>query len=341
MPKDKPVLILGIETSCDETSVAVASGERDILSNIVVSSLHLHKKYGGIVPEIACRHHTENINIVLEKALKTAKVNLSDIKAVSVTQGPGLVGALLVGISMAKAIAYSLSIPVIPLNHLHGHLYAALLGDECPLFPATGLVVSGGHTSLVSMKDIDSLQFMGQTRDDACGEAFDKVSKILGLGYPGGPAIEKQAKAGRQGNVKFTRSYLENDTMDFSFSGIKTAVLYLVQSMKGKGFKIPVADICREFQDAVFDMIIAKTRICCEKNKSKSLLIGGGVSCNQELLCRLESLCSELDIKLFAPPKGMSLDNAAMIAALGSYRYNRKKFNGMDFNVEPNMGFLC
>jgi N6-L-threonylcarbamoyladenine synthase len=340
MPKDKPVLILGIETSCDETSVAVASGERDVLSNIVVSSLHLHKKYGGIVPEIACRHHTENISIVLEKALKAAKVNLSDIKAVSVTQGPGLVGALLVGISMAKAIGYSLNIPVIPLNHLHGHLYAALLGNEYPIFPATGLVVSGGHTSLVHMKSIDCPQLMGQTRDDACGEAFDKVSKILNLGYPGGPVIERQAKKGRQGYIKFTRSYLEKDTMDFSFSGIKTAVLYLVQSMKTKGLTMPVADICREFQDAVFDMIIAKTRMCCEKNKSKSLLIGGGVSCNKELIRRLNILCSELGIKLFIPPRGMSLDNAAMIAALGNYKYNRKKFNGMDFNVEPNINFL-
>jgi N6-L-threonylcarbamoyladenine synthase len=340
MPKDKPIPILGIETSCDETSVAVASGEREVSSNIVISSLHLHKKYGGIVPEIACRHHTENINIVLEKALKTAKVNLSDIKAVSVTQGPGLVGALLVGISMAKAISYSLNIPIIPLNHLHGHLYAALLGMEYPQFPATGLVVSGGHTSLVNMKNIDCLQFMGQTRDDACGEAFDKVSKILGLGFPGGPAIEKRAKAGRHGNIKFTRSYLENDTMDFSFSGIKTAVLYLVQGMKNKGLKIPVADICREFQDAVFDMIIAKTRICCKKNKARSLLVGGGVSCNQELQRRLKGLCSELDIKLFLPPKGMSLDNAAMIATLGSYRYNRKKFGTLNFSVEPNMGFL-
>jgi N6-L-threonylcarbamoyladenine synthase len=340
MPKDKPIPVLGIETSCDETSIAIASGERKILSNIVVSSLHLHKKYGGIVPEIACRHHTENINIVLDKALKSAKVDLSEIEAVSVTQGPGLVGALLVGISMAKAISYSLNIPVIPLNHLHGHLYAALLGDEYPRFPATGLVVSGGHTSLVNIKNIDNLQFMGQTRDDACGEAFDKVSKILGLGFPGGPAIEKQAKSGRPGNIRFTRSYLENDTMDFSFSGIKTAVLYLVQGMKSKRLKVPVSDICREFQDAVFDMIIAKTRICCEKNKSRSLLIGGGVSCNRELLRRLESLCSELGIGLFSPPKGMSLDNAAMIAALGSYRYNRKKFDSLNFNVEPNMGFL-
>ena len=340
MSKDKLIPILGIETSCDETSVAIASGEKTILSNIVVSSLRLHKKYGGIVPEIACRHHTENINIVLDKALKSAKMTIGDIKAVSVTQGPGLVGALLVGISMAKAIGYSLNIPVIPLNHLHGHLYAALLGDGYPAeFPATGLIVSGGHTSLVHMKDIDNLQFMGQTRDDACGEAFDKVSKILGLGFPGGPIIEKRAESGAPKKINFTRSYLEGNTMDFSFSGIKTAVLYLVQGMKNKGLKIPVSDICRGFQDAVFDMLIVKTRMCCQKNDSKSLLVGGGVSANYELRRRLEALCGELNVKLFLPPEGMSLDNAAMIAALGSYRYNRKKFGDPNFTVQPNLGF--
>ncbi|TRZ52191.1 MAG: tRNA (adenosine(37)-N6)-threonylcarbamoyltransferase complex transferase subunit TsaD [Dehalococcoidia bacterium] len=340
MQKDKTIPILGIETSCDETSVAIASGEKNILSNVVVSSLHLHRKYGGIVPEIACRHHTENINIILDKALKSAKMDLEDIKAVSVTQGPGLVGALLVGISMAKAISYSLNIPIIPLNHLHGHLYAALLGNGCPQFPATGLIVSGGHTNLVNMIDIDNLQFMGQTRDDACGEAFDKVSKILGLGFPGGPSIEKRAEKGDPEKINFTRSYLESNTMDFSFSGIKTAVLYLVQGMKNKKVKPPVSDICRGFQDAVFDMLIAKTRICCQKNNSKSLLVGGGVSANKELRRRLDRLCSELSIRLFLPPKGMSLDNAAMIAALGSYRYNRGKFGDPYFTVQPNLGFL-
>jgi N6-L-threonylcarbamoyladenine synthase len=340
MIKHKSIPILGIETSCDETSVAIASGEKTILSNIVVSSLHLHKKYGGIVPEIACRHHTENINIVLDKALKRAKMKLSDIRAVSVTQGPGLVGALLVGISMAKAISYSLKIPIIPLNHLHGHLYAALLTGKTPLFPATGLVISGGHTILLDMKDIDSIEFMGQTRDDAAGEAFDKASKVLGLGFPGGPAIEKRAKKGTPGRIQFTRSYLEEDTMDFSFSGIKTAVLYLVQRMNSKGLKIPTADICREFQDAIFDMIVVKTKICCKKNRSKSLLVGGGVSCNEELRRRLRNLCKELGIKLFLPPAGMSLDNAAMIAALGSYRYKRGKIGDLNFTVDPNMGFL-
>jgi N6-L-threonylcarbamoyladenine synthase len=331
--------ILGIETSCDETSIAVVSGERNILSNIVVSSLHLHRKYGGIVPEIACRHHTELINIVLDKALKSAKIRLNDIKAVSVTQGPGLVGALLVGISLAKAISYSLKIPIIPVNHLHGHLYAALFSNEYPQFPATGLIVSGGHTSLVYMKDIDDVKLMGQTRDDACGEAFDKVSKILGLGFPGGPAIEKKAKKGDSKKILFPRSYLEKDTLDFSFSGIKTSVLYLAQSLKNQKKKMPLEDICAGFQEAVFDMIINKTRICCQMKKTKSLLIGGGVTANSALKSRIENLCSDLSIKPFFPRKGLSLDNAAMIAGLGSYKYNRGRFGDRNFTVEPNLVF--
>jgi N6-L-threonylcarbamoyladenine synthase len=330
--------VLGIETSCDETSVAIASGEMSILSNVVVSSQRFHKKYAGIVPEIACRHHVENINVVLDKALRQAKVDLSDIKAVSVTQGPGLIGALLVGISMAKAISYCLGIPIIPVNHLHGHLYAALLSaGRVPRFPATGLIVSGGHTSLVEMKDIDNLRLMGQTRDDACGEAFDKAARVLGLGYPGGPSIERLAAKGRPEKIGFTRSYLEEGSMDFSFSGIKTAVLNLVRGADAKS--IPAADICREFQDTVFDVIIEKTRRCCLKNRSKSLLAGGGVSANNELRRRLKVLCDREGIDLLVPVRDMSLDNAAMIAGLGSYRYNRKKFGRLDFAAMADMPF--
>ncbi|MDD5504916.1 MAG: tRNA (adenosine(37)-N6)-threonylcarbamoyltransferase complex transferase subunit TsaD [Candidatus Omnitrophica bacterium] len=336
--KKNNALILGIETSCDETSAAVACGEKNILSNVVVSSLRFHKKYSGVVPEIACRHHAENINIVLDKALKQAKAGLSDIKAVSVTQGPGLIGALLVGVSMAKALSYCLRIPIIPVNHLHGHLYAALLStDKAARFPATGLVVSGGHTTLVHMRGIDNLKLMGQTRDDACGEAFDKAARVLGLGYPGGPVIEKLAAKGRPGKIRFTRPFLEAGSMDFSFSGIKTSVLNLVRGMKGK--PCSTADICREFQDAVFDVIIEKTRICCLKNRSESLLVGGGVSANGQLRKRLKILCDREGIDLFLPARGMSLDNAAMIAALGSYKYNRHIFGSLDFTAMSDMPF--
>lgn len=333
------MLILGIETSCDETSIAVSSGAKKILSNVVVSSLHLHRHYGGIVPEIACRHHTELINIILDKALKKAKVKLKDINAISVTQGPGLVGALLVGISLAKALSYSLKIPILPVNHLHGHIYAAALGKKRVRFPALGLIVSGGHTSLVFIKDMSSPKLLGQTRDDACGEAFDKVAKILNLGFPGGPVIEKYAKRGDSAKIRFPRSYLQKDTFDFSFSGIKTAVLYFTQTLKNERKKLPVADICAGFQEAVFDMLVNKTRLCCIKKKPKSLLIGGGVSVNNSLRSRLNTLASDLDMDIFFPPEGMSLDNAAMIAGLGSYLYEKKGFVRPDFNVEPGLNF--
>ncbi len=333
------MLVLGIETSCDETSIAIASGERQILSNIVVSSLHLHKRYGGIIPEIACRHHTELINLVLAKALKKAKVRLSDIDAISVTQGPGLVGALLVGISLAKALSYSLKIPIIPLNHLHGHIYAATLHNKEVRFPSIGLIVSGGHTSLVDIKDIGNLRLLGQTRDDACGEAFDKVAKILRLGFPGGPVIEKYAEKGDCEKIEFPRSYLSKDTFDFSFSGIKTAVLYFVDKLRKKRQKLPVSDICAGFQEAVFDMLLNKTRACCKSSKAKSLLIGGGVSANKMLRKRLEDLSDGLGIEALFPPEGMSMDNAAMIASLGCYMYSRKRFGDYSFTAKPNLNF--
>lgn len=333
------MLVLGIETSCDETSIAVASGEKQILSNIVVSSLHLHKKYGGIVPEIACRHHTELINFVLDKALKKARIDLSDLDAISVTQGPGLVGALLIGISLAKALAYSLKIPIIALNHLHGHIYAATINEKRIRFPSVGLIVSGGHTSLVGINDLEKPKLLGQTRDDACGEAFDKVGKILGLGFPGGPIIERQAEKGDCKKINFPRSYLTKDTFDFSFSGIKTAVLYFVENLKKKRQKLPLADICASFQDAAFDMLLYKTRACCQSRKAKSLLIGGGVSANAALRKRLNGLGNDLNIEISFPPRGMSMDNAAMIAGLGCYMYDKGKFGDYSFTAEPNLNF--
>lgn len=333
------MLVLGIETSCDETAAAVASGEKEILSNVVVSSLKLHKRYGGIVPEIACRHHTELINIVLDKALKKAKASLNDIDAVSVTQGPGLVGALLVGISLAKALSYSLHIPVIPLNHLHGHLYAATLNKSPVKFPAAGLIISGGHTSLVYVKDMRTPRLLGQTRDDACGEAFDKVAKILRLGFPGGPVIERYAQKAGGSGISFPRSYLEKDTYDFSFSGIKTAVLYFTEELKKRRKRVPVADICAGFQEAVFDMVLNKTRLCCRQKQVKSLLVGGGVSANNYLRKRLSALGADLGIDVIFPPKGMSLDNAAMIAGLGSYMYKRRAFGSGPFTVEAGLNF--
>lgn len=332
------MLVLGIETSCDETSVAVVSNGKIILSNIISSSLPFHKRYGGIIPEIACRHHTELINIVLDKALRKAGVSLKDIDAISVTQGPGLTGALLVGISMAKALSYSLKIPLIAVNHLQAHLYSAMMNLKEPLLPALGLVVSGGHSLLVYMEEVDKIKLLGQTRDDACGEAFDKVAKILGLGFPGGPIIEKRAKKGDAKKIRFPRTYLEECGYDFSFSGIKTAVLYYVQDLKKASRGIPVADICAGFQEAVIDMLLEKTEAALRKKKIKTLLIGGGVSANRALRSRLAATAAPLGIEVFFPPPGMYTDNAAMVAGLGCHLYNSKRFSDYTLTAEPGLG---
>jgi N6-L-threonylcarbamoyladenine synthase len=330
------MLILGIETSCDETSAAVVADGKNIISNVVASSLPLHKKYGGVVPEIACRHHTELINIVLKKAIKSAGVSLKDIDGISVTQGPGLVGALLVGISLAKALSYSLKVPLIAVNHLSAHLYSSMMDSRPYQLPCVGLIVSGGHSSLVYIKDTDDIKLLGQTRDDACGEAFDKVAKILKLGFPGGPIIEKMAKKGDPRAIRFPRTHLDKDTFDFSFSGIKTAVLYYVQALEREKKKIPVYDICAGFQDALIDMLLDKTRACLIAKGSKMLLVGGGVSANTALRDRLTHMSSSLGVEVLFPAKGLYTDNAAMVAGVGFHLYNKKRFSDYTITAEPN-----
>ncbi|MFH1867445.1 MAG: tRNA (adenosine(37)-N6)-threonylcarbamoyltransferase complex transferase subunit TsaD [Candidatus Omnitrophota bacterium] len=333
-------LILGIETSCDETSVSVVADGKKILSNVISSSLHLHKKYGGVVPEIACRHHTELINIVLDKALKKAKISLDDIDAVSVTQGPGLVGALLIGISLAKSLSYALDIPLIGINHLQAHLYSPMMNEQAPELPAVGLIVSGGHSSLVYISTSGNTKLLGQTRDDACGEAFDKVAKILNLGFPGGPVVEKKAREGDPKKIRFPRTFLEKNSLDFSFSGIKTSVLYFVQDLKKRKIKIQVSDICAGFQEAMVDMLTKKAERACMGRDVKTLLIGGGVSANGFLRERLKQMAESLSIKVFFPPKGMYMDNAAMVAGLGYHLYKKGVFNDYALSAEPNMNFL-
>jgi len=331
--------ILGIETSCDETAIAVAVDKKHLLSNIIVSSLHLHKRYGGVVPEIACRHHTELINIILDKALKKAKVSLGDIDAVSVTRGPGLVGSLLVGISLAKALSYSLKIPIIAINHLHAHLYSPFMNEDEVKLPAVGLIVSGGHSSLVYIKDIEKIELLGQTRDDACGEAFDKVAKILDLGFPGGPVIEKTARKGNPEKIEFPRTYLKKGSLDFSFSGIKTAVLYYVDGLKKKKERVNIPDVCAGFQAACFDMLLKKTEDAIIRKRPKSIVIGGGVSANSLLRQRLKGLADSLGVDIFFPPKGMHTDNAGMVAALGAYLYQRGKATRENFSAEAGLNF--
>ncbi|MEK6715343.1 MAG: tRNA (adenosine(37)-N6)-threonylcarbamoyltransferase complex transferase subunit TsaD [Candidatus Omnitrophota bacterium] len=326
------MLTLGIETSCDETSVSVVENGKNVLSNIVSSSLSLHKKYGGVIPEIASRAQLEFIYPAACQALTQAKVSIGDIGLVSVTYGPGLNGSLLVGLSFAKAISFAQNIPLIGIDHIKAHLYAPLLCQKIG-FPFVGLVVSGGHTSLFLVKDFDNFTLLGQTVDDAIGEAFDKVAKILGLGYPGGPLIEKIALKGNP-EMRFSCGNLEKK-FDFSFSGIKTAVLYRV---KGQGVRVKQeykADIAYAFQEAVFDDIAKKSILACVMKRTNSLVVGGGVACNKRLRQKLHTLASTHNIKVYLAKPEYCLDNAAMVAGLGYRLYKKGMSSRLTLNTEP------
>ncbi len=336
-------LVLGIETSCDETGAAVTSGRR-VLSNIVTSSLHLHKKYGGVVPEIASRYHVEYIVEVVDEALKAAGKKISDIGLVAVTSGPGLVGALLTGISFAKALSYGRRIPVIGVNHVLAHLYSAFLNEgEIPEFPFVGLVVSGGHTALFHCRDVDRKSLLGQTQDDAVGEAYDKVAKILGLGYPGGPIIEKTARmSDGSAGISFPKSYLGKDSLDFSFSGLKTAVLYYVRKgglreEGGEKSARMTADVCRAFQEAALDVLVEKTVAACARTKSSSVVVGGGVAANKMLREKLAEAGRFNGFKAFFPEFRYCPDNGAMIGVLGQELYKRGYRSDLYLNAEPNL----
>lgn len=328
------MLTLGIETSCDETGVSVVKNGRDILSNTVASSLEFHKRYGGVVPEIATRYHLEVIDYLVKDSLKKSKAELKDIDLVAVTCGPGLVGALLVGVSFAKAMSYSLDIPLIGVNHLWAHLYSGLIGRDVR-FPFIGLVISGGHTSLVFCENSGKFKLLGQTRDDAVGEAFDKVAKVLGLGYPGGPEIEKAARQGDARSIKFAPAYFGGDSYDFSFSGIKTAVLYYIRAHR-LNRKVR-ADIAASFQKAVVDCIVAKAVWACKAKGVKSLVVGGGVSANKLLRQELvrEGCVNGIDVVF--PSFELSLDNAAMVAAMGYRLFKRGARSASDLSAEPNL----
>jgi N6-L-threonylcarbamoyladenine synthase len=320
--------VLGIETSCDETSVAVVKDGGRVLSNTVSSSLSFHSKYGGVIPEIASRMQLETITQVAQDALKAARMSLKDIGLISVTSGPGLLGSLLVGISFAKSLSLSCGKPLIGINHVHSHLYANFLDARGPKLPFVALVVSGGHTSLFYVKDFHKIEVLGETRDDACGEAFDKVAKILGLGYPGGPLIEKMAARGEAGRFKFQCSGTK-DPLDFSFSGIKTAVLYKV---RGKRLKAKEKqDIAASFQEVVTDTLIKKAMLACKNKKVKDLVIGGGVAANNRLRIKFQQEAS--GIKCYFPPKALCIDNAAMIAGFGYQLYIRGQRSGLDLTA--------
>lgn len=313
------MISLGIETSCDETSASLVENGRRILSNVIASSLNLHRKHQGIIPEIASRAHIESISLVVKQALKEAGRKIIDIDLVCVTKGPGLIGSLLVGISFARGLSYALKKPLVGVDHLEAHLYASFLSAE-PALPFIGLVVSGGHTSLFLVKKGFAFKTLGATVDDAAGEAFDKVAAILKLGYPGGPEIERIARSGNPKAVKL--SCMGPQGLDFSFSGIKTAVLYRSQAA---GRRLQPADMAASFQRAVVEALVEKSLLACERNKIKTLVIGGGVSANKYLRNRFNQEAGMRDIKAYFPAPALSLDNAAMIAGLGCQLYKHGK----------------
>jgi N6-L-threonylcarbamoyladenine synthase len=331
-------LILGIESSCDETAASVVAGGRRVLSNIIASQVELHKKYGGVVPEIASRKHLEAVLPTIEEALAEAGVTLQQIDAIAVTHGPGLVGTLLVGLSAAKALAFAADKPLVGVNHLHGHIAANFLVDEPPQFPLVCLVVSGGHTDLIYMEGHGQMELLGRTRDDAAGEAFDKVARSVGLGYPGGPQVEKLAASGDPTAVRLPRARTEGP-YDFSFSGLKTAVLQYVQRT-GPLNDQQRADLAASFQRAVTGVLADKTLEAAKAKGVQQVILAGGVAANGALREAMRIALSPHGIRLGYPPPILCTDNGAMIAAAGHYLYEAGVRSGMDLNAVPSLGLL-
>lgn len=327
------MIVLGIESSCDETACAVVKDGKTILSNVVSSQIDLHRTFGGVVPELACRRHVEVILPVIQEALDQANITLDQIDLIAVTHGPGLIGALLIGLNAAKSLALSLEKPFIGINHIEAHLYAALMSHEStPQFPCIGAVLSGGHTSLVKVHDIGRYETIGETVDDAVGEAFDKVAKILDLPYPGGPEIERLALQGSPKSHIFKAGQVKGRPIDFSFSGLKTAVLYAFKAQNGAKTILEKADIAASFQQAALVDIVNKTVLACELHGCTNVIFGGGVTNNRRLRALFEERAPHL--KLFWPSGGLSLDNAAMIAGLGYHTFF-KRGSGDEMSLEP------
>ncbi len=338
------MLILGLETSCDETAAAVVRDGRDVLSNIVASQQDLHAKFGGVVPEIACRAHIELVTQVIGRALADAAVGASDLDAVAVVNGPGLVGALLIGLTAAKTMAWVHKLPLVPVNHVVAHVYAGCLPPGELEYPAVALVASGGHTVLCHARSPIETEWLGRTIDDAAGEAFDKVAGILGLGYPGGPAIQNAAARGNPSAVRFPRSLLGRDSLDFSFSGLKTAVLYHVCGRDGRERDASslgereIADIAAGFQEAVVDVLVRKSIAACRRMDCPRLAVGGGVAANTPLREKLERAATREDIRLFVPLPRHCTDNAAMVAGLGFHLLRAGRTASLDIDAEPQLG---
>lgn len=329
------VYILGIETSCDETSAAIVKNGREIVSNVVASQMDIHKRFGGVVPEVASRRHVEHMTAVIEEACAKAKVTLDDLAAIAVTKGPGLVGALLIGVAAAKAIAFARHIPLVGVHHIAGHIYANRLIEEIQ-FPSLTLVVSGGHTELILMKTHGEYITLGETRDDAAGEAYDKVARALQLPYPGGPEIDRLAKEG-QANIDFPRAWLEEGSYDFSFSGLKSSVINYLHNAKQKGEDVHVADVAASFQASVVDVLVTKTMQAVQQHHVKQVLLAGGVAANSALRTALQEACDTHNYPLVIPPLALCTDNAAMIASAGYIEWQKGTREAMDLNAYPGL----
>lgn len=331
----KDIYMVGIETSCDETAVAIVKNGTEIITNVVASQIDSHQRFGGVVPEIASRHHVEQMTIVLEEAFHQSDLTWNQIDAISVTEGPGLVGALLVGVNCAKALSFAKQKPLIGVHHIAGHIYANRLEHEFE-FPLLALIVSGGHTELVLMKDHGLYEVIGQTRDDAAGEAFDKVARVLHLPYPGGPHIDRLAAIGEE-TIAFPRAWLEQDSYDFSFSGLKSAVINKIHNAEQRGESLKKEDIAASFQASVIDVLVEKTDQAAAQHEIKQVIVAGGVAANKGLRRALEEKFSASNIPLLIPPIHLCTDNAAMIAAAGTVAYEQGRRSGLDLNADPSL----
>ncbi len=335
--KDK-VIILAIESSCDETAAAVVVNGREVLSNVISSQIDVHEKFGGVVPEVASRKHIEAISAVVQEALDEAGIKLEDVDAIGVTYGPGLVGALLVGLQYAKGLAYSLNVPLIGVNHIEGHICANFIEHKDLEPPFVCLVVSGGHTFIVYMKDYGEFEVISKTRDDAAGEAFDKVARAIGLGYPGGPKIDKISKEGDEDAIKFPRAKMDDkNSLDFSFSGVKSAVLNYLNKMNMKNEEINKADVAASFQKAVVGVLVDNAIKACKMKNVDKIAIAGGVAANSCLRETMERECKKHNIKVLFPPMILCTDNAAMIGSAAYYEYRAGREAAIDINAIPNL----
>ena len=337
--KNGKFLTLGIESSCDETAVAVVANGRELMSNVISSQIDIHTEFGGVVPEIASRRHLENINWVIDKALTDAGVTLDDIDLIGVTYGPGLVGALLIGVAAAKSIAWARDIPLVGVNHMHGHVAANYLEHPDLEPPFMGLVVSGGHTNIIFVEEYNSCTKLGGTRDDAAGEAFDKVARVIGLGYPGGPKVDRAAKSGDRTAIDFKRVYLEQGSYDFSFSGLKTQALNYLNSEKQAGREINVNDVAASFQEAVVDVIVDKAVAAAMEHNQKRIVMAGGVASNSRLRELIEERADAQGIEVLRPSPILCTDNGAMIAAAAYYAYKNGEQSDFSLDAVPGLEF--